>query len=76
MSRPLNPLMYGRLALIDEATNGQLRKALNDGGLCNWTVCPVCRIDDFVHVEGCKLGDATEAHIRFERELFPDEFAT
>ena len=29
---------------------------LNFAGYANLTVCPECRVDDFVHVEGCKLG--------------------
>jgi len=28
---------------------------LSDNGYTNLTVCPRCKVDDFVHVEGCKL---------------------
>ena len=33
---------------------------LNNNGFCNLTCCPNCHVDDFVHVEGCILGDALE----------------
>lgn len=28
---------------------------LSSNGYTNLTVCPRCKVDDFVHVEGCKL---------------------
>ena len=33
---------------------------LNRNGFCNLTVCPECRVDDFVHVEDCVIGLALE----------------
>jgi hypothetical protein len=33
---------------------------LNQNGFCNLTVCPECRVDDFTHVEGCKIGDQVD----------------
>ena len=34
----------------------KVRNMLNQNGGANLTVCPECREDDFVHVEGCKIG--------------------
>lgn len=39
----------------DLATDGRLTAALNKGGLASLTVCPVCRVDDFTHIENCPL---------------------
>lgn len=33
----------------------ELIKWLCDNGYTNLTVCPRCKVDDFVHVEGCEL---------------------
>lgn len=33
---------------------------LNKRGYANLTVCPYCRVDDFVHVEGCELSKLNE----------------
>ncbi len=38
-----------------ESVADDVNAALNSHGLANWTVCPQCHIDDFVHVEGCSL---------------------
>ncbi len=42
---------------IDIESDGQieLHEVLNESGLCNFTVCPECMIDDFIHVEGCSI---------------------
>ena len=33
----------------------------------NLTVCYNCRIDDFCHIEGCKLASEAEKHARNEK---------
>lgn len=48
--------VYRFLQATDLISDGYMAKVLNDHGLCNWTVCPLCKVDDFVHVEGCELG--------------------
>ena len=39
----------------NEYSGDRLSKILNENGAASMTVCPNCRIDDFTHVEGCKL---------------------
>lgn len=34
-----------------------LMTILNRSGAPSLTVCPECHVDDFIHVEGCKLGE-------------------
>ena len=36
---------------------GKLAGVLSRNGAANLTVCPRCRVDDFVHVENCVLAD-------------------
>ncbi len=33
---------------------------LNHNGFANLTCCPYCHVDDFAHVQGCKIGRAIE----------------
>lgn len=54
---------YIFLQTLDEKTNGKLTDALNAHNGASATVCPCCRIDDFVHVEGCKLLGAQDPSI-------------
>jgi len=44
---------YIELQKLDYISNGKLTKILNDNGVPNLTVCPQCKVDDFVHVVGC-----------------------
>lgn len=46
---------YVCLEQVDLATDGQLAAALNRHGLANWTVCPLCFVDDFTHTASCLL---------------------
>jgi len=39
-----------------EREDPRITSLLNRNGCPNWTVCPECHVDDFVHVEGCTLG--------------------
>jgi hypothetical protein len=41
---------------------------LNANGFANMTCCPMCHVDDFVHVEGCKLAKAVEASVLFQAQ--------
>ena len=41
---------------LDDGLN-LLGTILNNNGAPNLTVCPECHVDDFTHVEGCKLGE-------------------
>ncbi|OLE52661.1 MAG: hypothetical protein AUG51_16960 [Acidobacteria bacterium 13_1_20CM_3_53_8] len=46
--------LYKLLEKLDDTTLGGLAPLLNELGFCSLTVCPNCRVDDFVHVEGCE----------------------
>jgi len=46
---------YMILQKADIASGGRVGGVLSRNGHASWTVCPRCRVDDFVHVEGCPL---------------------
>lgn len=53
----LDELSYDQLYVMDFINNYRVARALDARGLSHKTVCPVCHVDDFTHVEGCeKLG--------------------
>ncbi len=54
MSQILNIKDYKILQKLNDKNNS-LCGILNRNGMPNATVCPICHVDDFVHVEGCKL---------------------
>ena len=48
--------VYLALEKLDiEQFDTALSHFLNSKGYANLTVCPCCRVDDFVHVESCEL---------------------
>lgn len=50
--------VYVALCKQDRTEEGDaLVHWLNRNGFANLTVCPVCHVDDFVHVEGCRLAN-------------------
>ena len=51
----LNEDDYLLLQAADFALAGEVAGVLNRNGCANWTVCPNCFVDDFMHVEGCEL---------------------
>jgi hypothetical protein len=51
----LKPEDYKVLYKADLVSDGAVAQLLNHNGACNWTVCPECKIDDFVHSAGCNL---------------------
>lgn len=55
MSGILSETDYLVLQAADIYTDGAVAGVLNRNGCANWTVCPMCRVDDFTHVEGCAL---------------------
>lgn len=61
MNKELPVEDYVKLAVICnfliEHDQYDLGAILNRNGKCAWTVCPECQVDDFVHVEGCKIGE-------------------
>jgi len=59
--------VYAALYLADalEADN-RMMDWLNHNGFCNLTVCPMCRVDDFTHVEGCKMGERLDRWAKTE----------
>lgn len=65
-----NPIVlkiYLALAMADLAEpDDNIVNWLNRNGFCNLTVCPLCHVDDFVHVEGCQAGLAVDA---FEKTI-------
>ena len=52
--------IYGALAMAGfySCAQDEVTVWLNNNGFCKLTVCPVCHVDDFVHVEGCEIGKA------------------
>jgi hypothetical protein len=56
---PLNESDYIVLACIASETDANavvpLRDVLNRNGAANWTVCPRCSTDDFLHTKNCTL---------------------
>lgn len=57
--------IYFVLALADGlAERDEIADWLNQNGFCNLTVCQTCRVDDFVHIEGCSVGKNIEKVLR------------
>jgi hypothetical protein len=56
---PIFVSIYAALATAGTLNDqeGQVCSWLNNNGFCNLTCCPMCHVDDFTHVEGCKLGN-------------------
>lgn len=54
---PLSHADYKILEDADILMEGAVAAVLSRNGCANWTVCPVCGVDDFTHVEGCSLSD-------------------
>ena len=52
---PINEEIYLILEEADIESLGEVAKFLNESGKPSMTVCPVCKVDDFIHVEGCSL---------------------
>lgn len=53
---PVFGRVYGALAMADrKASNNDLLDWLNSNGFANLTCCPECHVDDFTHVEGCRI---------------------
>lgn len=46
--------IYQLLQCLDLASEGLVACYLNMEGHANLTVCPLCRVDDFTHVAGCR----------------------
>jgi hypothetical protein len=55
VSKPLSIEDYKILEAADVASGFELCGLLNRNGCANWTVCPLCHVDDFTHVETCEL---------------------
>lgn len=51
----LTPDHYRVLELLDVLTNGYIARLLSENGYACSTGCPGCHVDDFVHVESCKV---------------------
>ena len=47
--------------------NDELYKTMNGHGMCNDTVCPECKIDDFVHSDACSIGN--KIHEWYEEQI-------
>jgi len=57
-TNPAFTKIYIALAMADQQEPGdELPNWLNANGFANLTCCPECHVDDFVHVEGCTLGN-------------------
>ena len=48
-------LKYYALFMLNMKYDDHIGVLLNKRGNPNLTVCPYCRVDDFVHVESCKI---------------------
>lgn len=50
--------IYLALAITDAQDPGDsIPDWLNANGFANMTCCPECHVDDFGHVQGCKVGN-------------------
>lgn len=67
---PVFLMIYTALSMADEQkeVDGKITEWLNVNGFANMTCCPVCHVDDFTHVEGCRLSEHLE---QFEIRVFP-----
>lgn len=64
---------YTELFIADLGTNGALAKVLKSNGKPNWTVCPTCGVDDFLHVKGCILDKEIWREISVRQAMENDE---
>ncbi|MBC8742759.1 hypothetical protein F6X40_40485 [Paraburkholderia sp. UCT31] len=64
MSGILSKDDYAELFRADYISAGKIARVLNDNGSANMTVCPVCRMDDFTHVEGCEMLRFVDDYLR------------
>lgn len=53
--RPINEEIYLILEEADIESGGEVAEFLNGSGKASLTCCPLCGVDDFIHVQGCKL---------------------
>jgi len=60
MSNFLSNEDYTKLYVADFVLAGALGPVLSRNGASHMTVCPLCRVDDFQHVEGCEMLHATD----------------
>lgn len=51
----LSPEDYKVLQMANVFIGNEVNRVLNENGVARFTVCPICRCDDFTHVEGCNL---------------------
>ena len=54
------PRDYMSLQYMDKLSGGRLRLILNDHGARGLTICPLCKIGDFMHVKNCRLSLSEE----------------
>lgn len=58
MTNERNPaleLIYCAMEALDTGTGGNAMKVWKENGMAHLTVCPVCDVDDFMHIEDCPL---------------------
>lgn len=48
---------YAILQSADIESGGEIADLLNRNGCPNWTVCPLCHCDDFIHSSDCPLDE-------------------
>lgn len=58
--------IYGNLAsLVYSQHEEGVIAWLNSNGFSRLTICPLCRVDDFAHVEGCLVGEGMRHMAKF-----------
>ena len=68
---PIVEKIYVSLAQADLQEDGRVADWLNANGFCNLTCCPRCHVDDFIHVEGCQMGDALDLILKLLEQQKP-----
>lgn len=63
MELTIEEKIYKALENLDIEEHYAVSAFLNSNGYPNLTVCPRCKVDDFVHVEDCEFYTETEESI-------------
>jgi len=73
MSDLLSKEDYTTLFIADMESGDQVGRVLNSNGKPNWTVCPTCMSDDFIHFENCALEKEIWREIHVRQAMENDE---
>jgi hypothetical protein len=73
MSCVLSKEDYQILEAADTKSDGAVARVLNENGCADFTICPECGVEDFIHIEECLLNIENCTEVRTLQEL-TDEF--